>query len=90
MPMSGLTHLIHLLENIECVVVFTLMNTEKLILLLFTATLPYLYLVCWVMSICWAYSVFKVERGKSRGRVSGRDRSYFNKIFLRTVAIILL
>lgn len=46
-PMSGMTHLIGLLENIECVVVFTLTNAERLILLLFfTVTFPDLYLEC--------------------------------------------
>lgn len=57
--------MIHFLENTESLVVFTVTNTEKLILLLFlTATFPNLYLACQVVFICWVYSVFKVESRK--------------------------
>ena len=47
MPMSEMIYMTHSLENIECGVVFTQMNSEKQILLLFFMEIyPDIYLSC--------------------------------------------
>lgn len=71
MPMSGMTHMTHLLENIECGVVFfffffTNRHWERDPVIIFTVTFPDLYPAFWVMSICWGHSLFMRKGGRFR------------------------